>query len=119
MFNSIVAEITSQKEFDILMREEFAVVDCFAEWCMPCVMMAPVIEGLADKFSNIRFVRLNIDDNQSIVSKLNILTVPTLLVLRQGKEVERLVGNLPQELVDEKITKILSNFLSIAAKKNF
>ncbi len=81
------------------------VVDFYAEWCMPCLMIAPVIEELASKLSNVKFARVNVDENQSLSSKFSINSIPCLIVFKQGKEVERIMGALPEEVLEEKISK--------------
>jgi thioredoxin 1 len=81
------------------------VVDFYAEWCMPCLMLAPVIEELACKFSKIRFARINVDENQSLSSRFRVSSIPCLIVFKEGQEVERIVGALPEEIIEEKISK--------------
>jgi len=87
---------------------ETVVVDFYAEWCMPCLMIAPVIEELASKLTNVKFARVNVDDNQSLSSKLGVSSMPCLVVFKQGKEVDRILGALPEEVLEEKICKHLA-----------
>lgn len=87
---------------------ETVVVDFYAEWCMPCLMVAPVIEELARKFSKIKFARVNVDENQSLSSRFGISSIPCLIVFKQGKEVERIMGAYPEEVLEEKIKKHVS-----------
>jgi thioredoxin 1 len=84
------------------------VVDFFAEWCMPCLMIAPVIEELACKLSNVKFARVNVDENQTLSNKFSINSIPCLIVFKEGKEVERILGALPEEVLEEKISKHLA-----------
>ena len=98
----------SGKDFEetINNKEKNAVVvDFYAEWCMPCLMMAPIIEDLADKFENISFAKLNVDENQDIANKMGISSIPCLIVFKEGKEIDRIVGALSQEVLEEKISK--------------
>ena len=114
MFNTNIIEISSQKDFENLAKKEIVIVDCFAEWCMPCVMMAPVIEDIAERFKeSMTFARVNIDDNSEIVERFKISSVPTLLILQNGKEIGRIIGNLPQTFLEEKIEKVLSTIISV------
>ncbi|MEK6848468.1 MAG: thioredoxin domain-containing protein, partial [Nanoarchaeota archaeon] len=81
---------------------------------MPCVMMAPVIEDIAERFKeSMTFARVNIDDNSEIVERFKISSVPTLLILQNGKEIGRIIGNLPQTFLEEKIEKVLSTIISV------
>ncbi len=82
-----------------------AVIDFYAEWCMPCLMVAPILEELAGKFKNIRFARINVDENKELSSRFNIASIPTLIIFKDGKEVERIIGALPEEVLEEKIGK--------------
>lgn len=69
------------------------VVDLWAPWCAPCRMIAPVVEGLGKEFAGrVRFVKLNIDENPATASRFRVDSIPTLLVMKGGREVDRLVG---------------------------
>lgn len=98
----------SQHEFDEVLKNPLAVVDFFAEWCMPCLMLAPVIEDLAGKYQGkIKFAKLNVDENQEIAQKFKVMSIPTLVIFRNGKEVDRIMGALPEEVLEEKFQKHL------------
>ena len=77
------------------------VVDMWAPWCGPCRMIAPVLDELAGQMAGrLRFAKLNVDDNPRTASRFGVSSIPTLLVLRQGHEVDRIVGVQPRpELV--------------------
>ena len=83
------------------------IIDFFAEWCMPCLMNEPVIEELASKFKQIKFARINIDDNQTLSSKFKVSLIPCMIIFKEGKEIERITGALPEEILEEKISKHL------------
>lgn len=73
------------------------VVDMWAEWCGPCRMVAPVIDELAAQMAGrVRFVKVNVDENPATASRFDIRSIPTLLVLRGGKEIDRIVGAQPK-----------------------
>ena len=73
--------------------------------CMPCLMIAPVLEDLAEKFKEIKFARVNVDENRELSSKFSISVLPCLVVFKKGREVDRIVGALPEEVLSEKISK--------------
>ena len=76
-----VTELTNGK-FEEFTKKGLVLVDFFAEWCMPCVMMSPVVEDMAEKFlGKIEFCKINIDENEKLASKFNVMSIPTLIVL--------------------------------------
>ena len=105
MVRNGVEEI-SEKQFSKKTKSGIVVVDFFAEWCMPCVMMGPVIEELSDKFKGkIDFVKVNIDDNSELARKHEIMSIPTLIVFKDGKEIDRIIGGIQAEQLEEKLKK--------------
>ena len=103
--NNEKAKEISSKEFykEINSSKNIIIVDFFAEWCMPCVMMAPVIEELAGKLKNIKFLKVNVDENQDLSSEFDISSIPCLIVFKNGKEIDRIKGALPASVLEEKI----------------
>jgi len=97
----------SGKEFEAFTKKGLVVVDFFAEWCMPCIMLAPVIEEISDKMKKIKFGKVNIDDSRDISEEFAVMSVPTLIVFKDGKEVDRIVGSLPSDVLEERLSKFL------------
>ncbi len=84
------------------------VVDCWAEWCAPCRVIAPVIEEMAKKYQGkVAFGKLNVDDNPRTAAQFGIMAIPTLLFMKNGKEVDRIVGALPKGQIESKVNQIL------------
>jgi thioredoxin 1 len=84
------------------------VVDCWAPWCGPCRMVGPIIEDLAQEFhGKIVFGKLNVDENQATSSKFGIMSIPTLLVFKNGNLVDRIVGALPKDLLKDKLAHLI------------
>ena len=107
MVSNGVEEI-SEKQFDSKIQTGVVVIDFFAEWCMPCVMLSPVIEEMNEKFKGrINFFKVNIDDNSELANKKEVMSIPTLVVFKDGKEVERFVGGMPAAQLEEKLKKFL------------
>lgn len=74
------------------------VIDCWAPWCGPCLMIAPVIEELAKELKGkVIFGKLNVDENQKTALRYRIMSIPTLLIFKEGRLVDRLVGAMPKE----------------------
>ncbi|MFN7930595.1 MAG: thioredoxin [Blastocatellia bacterium] len=83
-------------------------LDLWADWCGPCRMIAPMIEQLAGEFAGrVRVAKLNIDDNPMTAARCNVQSIPTLLVLRNGREVGRLVGALPKAEIVRRLEAVL------------
>jgi len=83
-------------------------VDFWASWCMPCRMLAPTIEKLAEENQGkLKVCKLNTDENQNIAAQYGIQGIPTLIVFKEGKEISRTVGVMPKEKLQEKLNSIL------------
>lgn len=73
-------------------------IDFWASWCGPCKMMGPVVEQIAeDMGENARVCKLNIDEQQELASKYNVMSIPTFILFKEGKEINRMVGAMPKE----------------------
>ena len=82
-------------------------VDFWAEWCMPCRALAPVIDELATEFEGkIRFAKVNVDECRDIPAKFGIRGIPTLLLFQEGKKVNELVGNQPKDKIRSMLSKV-------------
>lgn len=102
-----VTELTNGK-FEDFTKNGLVLVDFFAEWCMPCLMMAPVLDDLSDKFSGkIKFGKLDVDENQDISEKFQVRSIPNFVLFKDGKLAERFVGSMPAEDFEEKLRKFL------------
>ena len=81
-------------------------IDFEAGWCGPCVAMKPVIEELEKELSGkVEIKKVNVDENQEEASKHGVMSIPTYLILKDGKEVERFVGVTSKEVIKNKISK--------------
>lgn len=68
------------------------VVDCFASWCGPCRMLAPIIEELSEEITSVKFCKLDVDESSAVPSKYAVFSIPTLLFFKDGKLIKTLVG---------------------------
>lgn len=88
----------SAAEFEAMDKSGIAVVDFSAEWCGPCRMLAPVLEELSGEMEGkISFYNVDVDGNQALASQYNITNIPALLILKDGKQQDILVGFRPKE----------------------
>lgn len=107
MKNDNVPELTNG-EFTEFIKDGIAFVDFFAEWCMPCVMMSPVIDELNEKFKGrIKFGKVNVDDNIEIAQKFNIMSIPNMIIFKDGKKVEQFIGAISQDELENKLGKFV------------
>lgn len=78
--------------------DKLVVVDMWAEWCGPCKMMEPMLEEIAEEYSDkLKVVKLNIDQNQDTPLKFGVMNIPTLIFFRDGKEIDRVIGAFPKK----------------------
>jgi len=103
--NEKVPELT-KKEFDGYVKSGLVLIDFFADWCMPCVMMSPILEELSEKFKGkIKFGKINVDENRELSQKFNILSIPNFILFKNGKKAEQFIGAMPVENFYEKLKK--------------
>ena len=103
-------EITNANfEKEIINSEKPAIVDFWAPWCMPCKMIAPTLDEIADDYKGkINVAKINVDDSPELATELSIFNIPTIVFFKSGKEHSRLVGVNTKEVIDAKIEKIAS-----------
>ena len=82
----------SSLNFDSVTSKGLVLVDFWAEWCGPCKMMHPVFERMAKKYRHIKFARVNVDQNQDISMKFGVQSIPTFIMFKDGKQVDRMIG---------------------------
>jgi thioredoxin 1 len=105
--SQFVKEVSdSSFEQDVLGAGKPVLVDFWAEWCAPCRMLAPTVEAVAEEHANTAtVVKLNVDDNPSTAQRYGIKGIPTLILFRDGKEVERVVGATSKESIMKMVEK--------------
>jgi thioredoxin 1 len=91
---SVVSELTdSTFAEEVNSSSEPVVVDFWAEWCGPCKMVAPVLQEIAEEQSGkLRITKLNVDENPATAQQFNVMSIPTMIVFKDGSEVKRIVG---------------------------
>ncbi|NLK25761.1 MAG: thioredoxin [Euryarchaeota archaeon] len=99
--------IITQDELDeVRSNNPKLVVDCWADWCGPCRLLTPILEKLAQDYAGrITFAKMNVDENQEAAQRFRIMAIPTILVFKDGKVVDQLIGLMPREDIEEVLRK--------------
>lgn len=88
-----VLDVTSQNfEEEVLKSEKPVLVDFYADWCGPCKMLSPIVDEVANEKEDIKVCRINIDEEQDVAVEYGIMSIPTLVVIKNGEEAKRSVG---------------------------
>jgi thioredoxin 1 len=97
--------VVSDRNFEQTVKSyPVVVVDCWAAWCAPCRAIAPIVDELAKQYSGrVVFGKLNVDENPETAQRFGIMAIPTLLVMKNAKEVDRVVGALPKNQLEARI----------------
>ena len=79
-------------EEEVIKSEKPVLIDFYADWCGPCKMLSPIIDEVAEENTDIKVVKVNVDDAQDLAMKYQVMSIPTLVVIKKGEEVNRSVG---------------------------
>jgi len=95
-------------DFDSTIGQGIAIVDFWADWCMPCKALAPAFEQVANKYvGKVLFAKVNVDENPNTASKFRIMSIPTLLVFKDGKVIDQITGLVPAKKIESVVEKAL------------
>ena len=86
-------------EEEVIKSEKPVLIDFYADWCGPCKMLSPIIDEIAEENSEIKVVKVNVDDSQDLAMKYQVMSIPTLVVIKNGEEVNRSVGLIDKSQV--------------------
>lgn len=93
---------------EVLESDVPVIVDFWAEWCMPCKVIEPIIEELASEYEGrVKMAKVDVDVNQEIAASLGIRSIPMLIFFKGGEHVDQVIGTVPKKVVTEKLEKLL------------
>lgn len=102
----VTAATDDNFDAEVLKSSKPVLVDFWAPWCGPCRAVGPIVEELADQFrDNVKVMKLNVDDSQKTAQNYNVRSIPTLILFKEGKIVDTLIGLVPKERLADFIKK--------------
>ncbi|MFA6320926.1 MAG: thioredoxin [Candidatus Omnitrophota bacterium] len=104
-----MVEVTQENfEKEVVHSDKPVLVDFWAPWCMPCKVIAPAIDKIAEEMKGeIRVMKANVDESPEIATELSILNIPTLILFRNGQELARITGVNSKEAIENKIKSLI------------
>ena len=105
-----MATVVTDQNFDeeVMQAGVPVMVDFFAEWCGPCKMLMPIVEEMAGEYEGkAKIVKVNVDDSPETAQKYGVMSIPTLIFVKDGAEADRLTGAMPKDVLAEKLNALL------------
>jgi thioredoxin 1 len=93
---------------EVIENEKAVLVDFWAPWCGPCRVIAPSLEEIAGERDDLRIVKLNVDDNQATAARYDVMSIPTLILFKNGEPAHKIIGALPKSRLVQEIEPALS-----------
>jgi thioredoxin 1 len=108
MAGAITDVTDSNFQAEVLESTEPVLVDFWAPWCGPCRVIAPALEEIVEERDDLRIVKLNVDDNQQTAARYNVLSIPTLILFRNGEVAHQIIGAMPKKRLVQEIEPVLT-----------
>lgn len=93
-------KIVKENEFKDEIASGYTIVDFYADWCGPCKMLGPVLEEVSEEYTDIKFIKVNVDEAIDVASKYGIMSIPNVIMFKDGEAVNRFVGLQPKEEIE-------------------
>lgn len=104
-------KVLKNEEFDseVLKSDKITIVDFFATWCMPCRALAPILENAHNELGDaVKVVKIDVDESEQIARKYGVLSIPTMVIMKDGKELDRMVGLTNKQAIIDRVNKNLN-----------
>ena len=98
-------QVITKDNFDseVLKAKGTVLIDFWASWCGPCRMLSPVVDEVAEEHADVKVGKINIDDEPGLAQQFGVMSIPTLMVFRDGEKIQESVGVVPQEQIESLI----------------
>jgi len=93
---------------EVIESETPVLVDFWAPWCGPCRVVAPVLEEIAGERPDLRIVKLNVDDNQRTAAQFDVLSIPTMILFKNGQVAKKIIGAYPKRKLEAELEPVLA-----------
>ena len=100
---SVLEFTDSNFEEEVLKSDKTVLIDFYADWCGPCKMMSPIVDEIAEENTNIKVGKVNVDDNMEVAEKYQIMSIPTIMVVKGGEVTKQFVGVTSKSEIEEAI----------------
>ena len=100
---SVISVSNESFENEVLKSDKTVLVDFYADWCGPCKMLSPIIEEFSNENNDVKFVKINVDENQELAIQYEVMSIPTLVVIKEGKQINKSVGLINKETLENLI----------------
>ena len=90
---------TNNFETEVINSDKKVLIDFYADWCGPCNRLSPIVDKVSVDNKDVKFVRIDVDKNEELMTKYNVRSIPTLVVIENGKEINRSVGLIPEDKI--------------------
>ena len=104
-----LTEVTDNNfQAEVLEADTPTLVDFWAPWCGPCRVVAPVLEEIAGERQDLRIVKLNVDENQATAAKYEVLSIPTMILFKNGEVAKKVIGAYPKKRLEAELEPVLA-----------
>jgi thioredoxin 1 len=107
MVRNIVQKVGREEFYNIIKNEKKIVIaDFFAEWCMPCNIMAPIFSSCAEKNKHFKFIKVNVDEEGELAQEFGVSSIPCLIIFKNNNEADRVIGAVDEKTLIERLKRI-------------